>query len=104
VVTPMRLINSDGQVTDARVIAQDGGNAASASIGNSVLLLPILIAITCLSMLIAGISLGFALKASADADAARRQARASEMRVEGFTRALIAHNIDPYPHVKGENP
>lgn len=66
--------------------------------------LPLLVALTCMSLLVAGISLGFALKASDEADGARRQARASEMRVEGFTRALIAHNIDPYPHIKGEDP
>ncbi len=36
----MRLINSDGQVTDARVIAQDGGNAASASIGAGAIIMP----------------------------------------------------------------
>lgn len=100
----MRLINSDGQITDARVVAQDGGNAASASVGNSVLMLPVLVVIACTSMLIAGVALGFALKASAESETAKRQARASEMRVEGFTRALIAHNIDPYPHIKGEDP
>jgi hypothetical protein len=66
--------------------------------------LPLLVALTCMAFLVAGVSLGFALKASAEADASRRQARASEMRVEGFTRALIAHNIDPYPHIKGEDP
>lgn len=65
---------------------------------------PLLVTIACCSMLVAGVSLGFALKASAESEAARRQARASEMRVEGFTRALIAHNIDPYPHIKGEDP
>ena len=67
-------------------------------------LVPVLIAITAIASILSGIALGFALKASAESDSARRQARASEMRVEGFTRALIAHNIDPYPHIQGEDP
>ncbi len=67
-------------------------------------LVPLLVALSALSLLAAGIALGFALKASAESEAARRQARASELRVEGFTRALIAHDINPYPHIKGEDP
>lgn len=67
-------------------------------------LVPLLIAIAAIAMLAAGVALGLALKASAESDAASRKARASEMRVEGFTRALIAHDIDPYPHIKGEDP
>lgn len=63
---------------------------------------PLLIAITCCSMLVAGIAFGFALKADARADAAERKANIATMRTEGFTRALIARDIDPYPHIEGE--
>jgi hypothetical protein len=35
---------------------------------------------------------------------AYRQASIATMRIEGFTRALIAHGIkDTYPHVPGED-
>jgi F0F1-type ATP synthase membrane subunit c/vacuolar-type H+-ATPase subunit K len=66
--------------------------------------LPLLVALTCMAMLVAGIAVGLAISARHDADAATSQARRSELRVEGFTRALIAHNIDPYPHIRGEDP
>ena len=88
-----------------RVLQQSstGGGGHVFQIENSKLI-PTLISVACVAMLAAGIALGIAISASSEADAARRQARASEMRVEGFTRALIAHNIDPYPHIKGEDP
>lgn len=80
------------------------GRSAAVLTYESNKLTPLCVALAAIALLVAGISLGFALKASADADAARRQARASEMRVEGFTRALMAHGVDPYPHLKGEDP
>jgi hypothetical protein len=49
--------------------------------------------------------------ASAEAQDAKREAQAAKnradvcmLRTEGFTRALIAKGIDPYPHLKGEDP
>lgn len=96
----MRLINSDGQITDARVVAHDGGNAASASVGNSVLLSPLIVVLCVL----VGLSLGVSLWALSRADTAEKQALIAKMRTEGFTRALIAKGIDPYPHLEGEDP
>jgi hypothetical protein len=34
----------------------------------------------------------------------RAMAQVATFRTEGFTRALIAKGIDPYPHLKGEDP
>lgn len=36
-------------------------------------------------------------------EAAEKQALIAKMRTEGFTRALIAKGIDPYPHLQGED-
>lgn len=66
--------------------------------------MPLLVALSCMSMLVAGIALGLALDARHDADVATDRVRRAELRVEGFTRALIAVGVDPYPHVKAENP
>jgi hypothetical protein len=96
----MRLINSDGQITDARVIAKDGGNAASASVGNSVLMLP-LIMVLCV---LVGLSLGVSLWALSYADKARMESRLLQVKVEGFENALHARGIDPNPHLPGDLP
>lgn len=37
-------------------------------------------------------------------EVAEKQALIAKMRTEGFTRALIAKGIDPYPHLPGEDP
>lgn len=37
------------------------------------------------------------------ARAAQNRADAAMLRTEGFTRALIAKGIDPYPHLRGED-
>ncbi len=36
-------------------------------------------------------------------EAAEKQALVARLRTEGFTRALIAKGIDPYPHLTGED-
>jgi hypothetical protein len=94
----MRLINSDGQITDARVIAQDGGNAASASVGSNVLLSPLIV----LLCVLVGLSLGVSCWALSYADKARMEARILQVKVEGFENALHAHGLDPNPHLPGE--
>lgn len=94
----MRLINSDSQVVDARVVARDGGNAASAHIGSSVLVLPLMIVLCVL----VGLSLGVAFWALSYADKARMEARILQVKVEGFENALHAHGIDTNPHLPGE--
>jgi hypothetical protein len=83
--------------------ATNDGRSAQVIQVESSRLMPLLIALAALSMLVAGIAVGFAIVAMHDADIATRQALSDKMRVEGFTRALIAHGIDPYPHVKGED-
>lgn len=95
-----RLINSDGQITDARVVANDNGNAASASVGSNVVVLPLLIVLCVL----VGMSIVFSLWALQRAEAAEKQALVAKLRTEGFTRALIAKGIDPYPHLEGDDP
>lgn len=95
-----RLINSDGQVVDAKVIAKDGGNAASARIGGDVVMLPLLLVLCVLT----GLSLGVALWALSYADKARMESRLLQVKVEGFENALWAKGIDPNPHLPGEAP
>lgn len=42
-------------------------------------------------------------EAKREAQAAKNRADVAIMRTEGFTRALIAKGIDPYPHLVGED-
>jgi hypothetical protein len=102
----MRLINSDGQITDARVIAQDGGNAASASVGNSVFMLPLLVALAGLSLLVSGLALGIGWWStssySRDYKELERENRLLQLKVDEFRIALMNANIDPNPHLDGE--
>jgi hypothetical protein len=65
---------------------------------------PLLTALAACALLVAGLALGVAFWARSDADAARKEALVAKLRTEGFTRALIARGIDPYPHLEGEDP
>lgn len=69
------------------------------------------LAIAALASLALGISImtivamGFRIDALTErAEAAEKQALVAKLRTEGFTRALIAKGIDPYPHLEGEDP
>lgn len=64
---------------------------------------------------LAGVALGISIMAliyggerdanlTARIEAAEKQALVARLRTEGFTRALIAKGIDPYPHLTGEDP
>lgn len=56
------------------------------------------------ALILAAFALGAMLWALDDASEAKREASIATMRVEGMTRALIAHGIkDTYPHVPGED-
>ena len=80
--------------------ADDRSNAYQhVETGNS-----LLTALAACALLVAGVALGIAMWARADADAARKEALVAKLRTEGFTRALIARGIDPYPHLEGEDP
>jgi hypothetical protein len=67
-------------------------------------LAPLLVALAAVGLALAGLSFGLACWALDRADQAERQAVIAKMRTEGFTRALIAKGIDPYPHIEGEPP
>jgi hypothetical protein len=81
-----------------------GDRANAYMVVESSRLAPLLVALSSISMLIAGISFGVAVWAHDRADAAQREALVAKLRTEGFTRALIAKGIDPYPHLEGEDP
>lgn len=65
---------------------------------------PLLVALTCVALLVAGISLGVACWALSYADKARMESRVLQVKVEGFERGLWAKGIDPDPHLPGEAP
>ncbi len=67
-------------------------------------LAPLLVALAACGLALAGLATGLACWALSRADQAERQAVIAKMRTEGFTRALIAKGIDPYPHIEGEDP
>ena len=96
----MRLINSDGQVTDARVVARDGGNAASASVGNSVLVQPI-IAVLCVLI---GLCLMGTAWAIHEATRASTRADLAELEVESFKNVLHSRGMPTSEHLQGEKP
>jgi hypothetical protein len=55
-------------------------------------------------LLLGGFALGAMLWAIDEAKEAKRESSIATMRVEGMTRALIAHGItNTYPHVEGED-
>lgn len=67
-------------------------------------LVPTLIALTFISVIFGIVGFCFGLMAMDKAKAAKTEAEIATMRTEGFTRALIAKRIDPYPHIEGEPP
>jgi hypothetical protein len=84
----MRLINSDGVVTDARVM------------------LPMLVALAGLALLVSGLALGIGWWStesySRDYKELERENRLLQLKVDEFRMALITAHIDPNPHVEGE--
>jgi hypothetical protein len=66
-------------------------------------LTPLLVALSALAMLVAGVSLGVGFWALSYADKARMEARILQVKVEGFENALHAQGIDPDPHLKGQS-
>jgi hypothetical protein len=94
----MRLINSDSEVVDARVIAQDGGNAASARIDNAAMPLTILaVVLSCMSFIGMFWALSEAKRASTRADLA-------ELEVESFKNVLHSRGMPTSVHLEGEKP
>jgi hypothetical protein len=91
------------QPVDYPVRATNGKRAAQVIQVESSRLVPLLVAIACLGMVLAGLATGVAFWALSRADAAEKQALIAKLRTEGFTRALIAKGIDPYPHIEGED-
>lgn len=67
-------------------------------------LVPLLVALCACGLALAGLATGMAFWALSRSDTAEKQALIAKLRTEGFTRALIAKGIDPYPHLEGEPP
>jgi hypothetical protein len=65
-------------------------------------LVPLLVAVSCMGLVIAGLGLGVAFWALSYADKARMESRILQVKVEGFEKALWAAKIDPYPHLPGQ--
>lgn len=81
-----------------------GGRSNAYMVVESSKLAPLLVALAAISLLVAGFAFGLSCWALDRADTAERQALVAKMRTEGFTRALIAKGIDPYPHLQAEDP
>jgi hypothetical protein len=67
-------------------------------------LVPLLVALSFLGVVCGALGLAYGIIASERAKAAETRSTVAIMRTEGFTRALIAEKIDPYPHMQGEPP
>lgn len=65
--------------------------------------MPLLVALTCISLLVAGLGLGVGLWALSYADKARMESRLLQVKVEGFENALHAAHLDPNPHLPGQS-
>ena len=65
-------------------------------------LTPLLVALSAVSLLIAGLGLGVAFWALSYADKARMESRLLQVKVEGFENALYARGINPNPHLPGQ--
>lgn len=67
-------------------------------------LIPLLVALSFISVICGAVGVAYGITASERAKAAETRSTVAIMRTEGFTRALIAQKIDPYPHMQGEPP
>lgn len=57
-----------------------------------------------LACFLSGAAIALSCWAIAESIGAQRRAEIATLRTEGFTRALLAKGIDPYPHLQGEDP
>lgn len=64
--------------------------------------MPLLVALSAVSLLVAGLALGVGVWALSYADKARMESRVLQVKVEGFENALWAAKIDPNPHLEGQ--
>lgn len=65
-------------------------------------LVPLLVALSAVSLFVAGLAAGIALWSLSYADKARMESRLLQVKVEGFEKALWAAKIDPNPHLPGQ--
>jgi hypothetical protein len=85
---------------EERTVAHRGAHQQINRFVESSRLLPFLMLIA----LLAGVALMGQFWAISEARDAKRAAEVNTMRVEGLTRAMIAHGIkDTYPHLPGED-
>jgi hypothetical protein len=66
-------------------------------------LVPLLVALSSVGLVLAGLATGVAFWALSYADKARMEARILQVKVEGFENALHAQGIDPAPHLRGQS-
>jgi len=85
---------------DESIHAHPSANVNSTRIVESSRLLPWLM----LACVLSGAAIALSCWAIVEGIGAERKAEIATLRTEGFTRALIAKGIDPYPHLQGEDP
>lgn len=91
------------EIDDYGQVTQTGGASGNTYMAiESSRLVPLLVSLTSVCLVLAGLALGVACWARDDADQARMEARLLQVKVEGFEKALWAANIDPNPHLKGQ--
>jgi hypothetical protein len=65
-------------------------------------LVPVLVALSAIGLVLAGLGVGLSCWALSYADKARMESRILQVKVEGFENALHAQGIDPAPHLPGQ--
>ncbi len=65
-------------------------------------LVPLLVALSAVGLVLAGLATGVAFWALSYADKARMESRVLQIKVEGFENALWAAKINPAPHLEGQ--
>lgn len=87
---------------DATISQRNARHGAQVIQVESSRLVPVLVAVACIGLALAGLATGVAFWALSYADKARMEARVLQIKVEGFENALHARGIDPAPHLKGQ--
>jgi len=92
----------DEAMADTNVSPRNAPRGAQITTVENNRLVPLLVALSALSLFVAGLAGGLALWALSYADKARMESRLLQVKVEGFEKALWAAKIDPNPHLPGQ--
>lgn len=98
----MRLINSDGQIVDAKCEANGSGSASRAEANNYGVPAAFLWANTLLSCLALCMAVVGLIVFGIFYRELERENRVLQVKVDGMHAGLVAANIDTNPHVRGE--